>query len=157
MIREQRYDSLFQFYAGLNGIDWLLMKAQVKQESQFDPNISSKVGAVGLAQFMPATFAEWEQRCPDHFNLHAGENQLQDARDPEISIRLQCAYMAQLLKRYSGLSTFALASYNWGMGNVDKLFAQSHDWNTVVSQAPQETQNYPTVILAQYNTYKATQ
>ena len=159
MTPEQRYDSLFQFYAFQSGVDWLLMKAQVWQESRFDPNASSRVGASGLAQFMPATFTEWEQRAPDHFALHVGEAQLQDARDPEISIRLQCAYMAQLLKRYSALPSFALAAYNWGIGNVDKLFAQSHDWSAVSSQAPVETQNYPIVILAHltlYNTYKAT-
>ena len=156
MTPEQRYDSLFQFYSEVQGVDWLLMKAQVKQESAFDPNVTSRVGAAGLAQFMPATFAEWEQRCPDHFNLHAGENQLQDARDPEISIRLQCAYMAQLLKRYSGLPSFALAAFNWGMGNVDKLFAESHDWNEVASKAPQETQDYPLKIQNYYNAYKGT-
>jgi len=154
MNSNDRFDSLFQFYAEQSGVDWLLMKAQVWQESRFDPNASSRVGAVGLSQFMPSTFADWEARLPDHFALHAGEAQLQDARDPEISIRLQCGYMAQLLQRYMSLPSFALAAYNWGMGHVDGLFAKSHDWNSVVSQAPQETQNYPAVILAQYNTYK---
>ncbi len=58
MNAEDRYDSLFQFYAGQKAIDWLLLKAQVKRESAFDPNARSPVGAVGLAQFMPATWDE---------------------------------------------------------------------------------------------------
>jgi soluble lytic murein transglycosylase-like protein len=154
MDSNDRYDSLFQFYSEVVGVDWLLMKAQVKQESGFDPNVSSKAGAIGLAQFMPRTFMEWKVKMPDTFAMHTGENQLNDARDPEDSIRLQSGYMASLLKRYSGLNTFALAAYNWGMGNVDKLFAQSHDWQIVKSQAPQETQDYPDKILASYNEYK---
>ena len=152
-----RFDSLFQYFSSLwTGLDWLLMKAQAWQESRFDPNVVSKAGAIGLCQFMPATFAEWLARYPDHFALHVGEAQLQDARDPEISIRLQCAYMAMLLSRYSGLQTFALAAYNDGMGNIDKLFAESHDWGSVSQYAPPETQNYPALILSQYNTYKGT-
>ena len=59
MKKDDRYDSLIKFYAeeaGFNGKDWLRFKAQIRAESNFDPDVISPVGAKGLAQFMDATW-----------------------------------------------------------------------------------------------------
>ena len=42
----------------LPGHDWLWLKAQLIQESQLNPNAVSPVGAMGLGQIMPKTYAE---------------------------------------------------------------------------------------------------
>src|SRR5690606_20537269 len=43
----------------LPGYDWRLYKAQLWQESKLNPYATSPAGAKGIAQFMPATWAEW--------------------------------------------------------------------------------------------------
>ena len=56
--------------------DWHLIKAQVAQESAFDPNAKSPVGALGLLQLMPFTgkelgLSEQDLLIPEK-NLDAG-------------------------------------------------------------------------------------
>ncbi len=104
MKAENRYDSLIQFYAEENNIDWRLLKAQIKAESNFDSTAVSSCGAKGLAQFMPATWKEWG---------------VGSEFDSESSIMAQSRYMLYLLKRYNYNKVYALAAYNWGLGNVD--------------------------------------
>lgn len=87
--------------------------------------LKSPAGAVGIAQFMPATAAEW------------GVNPL----DPASSIDGAGRYLASLYRRFGNWSE-ALAAYNWGMGNVQRKG---------LSMAPAETRAYYTQILADVN------
>jgi soluble lytic murein transglycosylase-like protein len=137
---ENKYDELFQKYAG--NIDWLLLKAQVKQESRFNPKAVSKAGAKGLAQFMPATWNEWGKG--DVFN-------------PEASISAQARYMAWLIKYYKGDINKALAGYNYGIGNVNKKLNIEPDFSKALLLMPKETQHYVKVINQYYNEYLAKQ
>lgn len=110
MKQEDRYDSLFRWYASENDIDdWRLLKAQVKVESGFDPLVYSMAGAMGLAQFMPATFKEWSDK--------AGISQA-NPYNPEHSIACQAAYLRWLMDQFPGDRSKALAAYNFGIGNV---------------------------------------
>lgn len=117
-----KYDALFAAAGAANGIDPLLLKAQAIVESALDPLAESPRGALGLAQFMPATWAEWGQG---------------DARDPRAAIDAQARYMAWLLKhfKHDGL-TLALAAYNFGIGHVQR----ETPW-------PQETHLYVQRVL----------
>ncbi len=81
-----------------------LFARQIKQESNFNPAaVNSRSGAQGIAQFMPATWAEWG-RGGDVFDAFA-------------SIDAQGRYMRWLYERH-GEWKLALAAYNWGTGNV---------------------------------------
>lgn len=129
---EDRYDSLFAFYASEHDIpDWKLLKAQVKQESEFDPMARSGAGACGLAQFVAATFLEWSNRLgissPNPYN-------------PEHSIACQAAYMRWLMDQFPGELDRVLGAYNFGVGNEH----QHKPW-------PQETIHY----VAQIKKYHA--
>jgi len=136
MTNEQRYDSLFQFWATVYGCDWLLLKAQAKAESNFFPDAVSHVGASGLCQFMPSTFLEWSDRLKIvHANLW----------NPEHQIRCQAAYMRFLLTRYNGKVEHALAAYNWGLGHVDKY--KELAYVEVFHSFPEETVLYVDRIL----------
>lgn len=138
MKKEDRYDSLIKHYAEEYDHDWLLIKAQIKQESAFDPSATSPVTAAGLAQFMPVTFKEWAYDRlkiphPNPFN-------------PEHSIHCQCAYMRWLLDTYHFSLEDALRSYNWGMGNVLA-------WIKGEKALPKETKEYTEKIFKYYGEY----
>jgi len=105
------YDALVKRHARTYELDWRLITAQMYQESQFNPNAKSWVGARGLMQVMPRTGMELKVTNLD---------------DPDQGILAGTKLMA----RYSNLFNspeitakdrirFALASYNCGPGHVD--------------------------------------
>lgn len=103
-----------------------LLARLLYQESRYRPDIitgktKSPAGALGIAQFMPATAREF------------GINPL----DPFQSIDAAGRYLAQLFKRFGNWDE-ALAAYNWGQGNVARKGLDS---------APAETRNYFSQIL----------
>lgn len=116
-------ESIFEKAAQTYGVDVELLKAMAKAESGFDPNATSKSGAMGIMQLMPGT---------------AKGLGVTDAYDPEQNIMGGAKYIASLLEKYDGNVSYALAAYNAGSGNVDKY-----------DGIPpfEETQNYVTKIL----------
>ena len=138
--KDDRYDSLIQYYANEYNLDWLLLKAQIKQESRFDPSAVSSAGARGLCQFMPLTFGQYGAGRRDN---------------PEESIKAQCKYMAYLLGLFNGEVSLALASYNCGEGRVKKLrVIYGNSFNDIVKRLPSETQKYVPMILGFYVKYQ---
>lgn len=126
MKRSDRYDSLLQYYGEASHVGWWMLKAQVRAESNFDPEARSSAGAEGLAQFVSATWSEWG----------AGGSRY----NPEHSISAQARYMKYLLDYFDDSEEQALAAYNWGMGNVRKAFVAHGE--AFLEAAPQETQDY---------------
>ena len=140
MNAHDRYDSLFQYYAEQHDLDWLLLKAQVRAESNFDPKAVSHAGAMGLAQFMPAT---WRDVMGEGIPTNS-----------EDAIRAQCKYMTTLLKQFGELE-WALAAYNWGWGNVRNLRARKRgSFYELTSEMPQETVTYVDRILGFHSEYR---
>ena len=103
------YDDLAKKYSRQYGQDWRLITAQMYQESKFNPDAVSWVGAMGLMQVMPKT------------GLHLG---FTDLEDPEQGIHAGTKYMYQLVRRFDleipmqSRIRFALASYNVGYGHL---------------------------------------
>lgn len=91
--------------------------AQIHQESGFNPNAKSAVGAQGLAQFMPAT-AKW---IGEVYPELAGA----DVWTPAWSFRALAQYDRYLWERTAAVSNcermaFALSAYNGGLGRVNQ-------------------------------------
>ena len=141
MKAENRYDSLFQYYAEEYQLDWNLLKIQAQHESGpcLDPDAVSPVGAKGACQFMTATFAEWVVKLkikrPNPFN-------------PEHSIQCQAAMMRWLFNYFNGDTIKVLAGYNWGCGNVGRLGEEF-----ALEKTPRETRVYVSNILSAYKRY----
>lgn len=92
-----------------------LLNAVMMAESAGNPNAVSPKGAQGLFQFMPATAQQYNV---DPFN-------------PNQSAEGAARYYSDLLKANNGNLDAAIASYNFGPGNVD-----------AGRPLPQETQDY---------------
>jgi membrane-bound lytic murein transglycosylase F len=104
------YDDLIKKRAKQYGLDWRLLAAQAYQESRFDPEAKSWVGALGVFQVMPATGREMG---------------FEDLADPDQGIHAGVRYLSRLIDQFDKKLPFkqrvrfALAAYNVGKGHVE--------------------------------------
>ena len=123
-------DSLIEKYSSKNGLDKDFVKALVKQESGFNPNATSKCGAMGLMQLMPST---------------AQGLGVSNAYDIEQNIAGGTKYLKSMIDRFNGDEKLALAAYNAGPNAVKKYGG---------IPPYQETQNYVKNVLSIYENMK---
>lgn len=125
----------------------MLVTALIRQESRFEPDIKSSVGAVGLMQVMPETGAFIAN------NIKVKEYKLSD---PETSIQFGTWYLDHTHLEYNNNSMLAVASYNAGPGAVAGWLgkAKSQDPDEFVEAIPYpETYGYVKAVLGNYWNY----
>lgn len=94
-----KYDSLILKAAEKHSVNYALVKAVIKAESNFDHRAVSRVGARGLMQLMPDTA----------YALHVS-----DSFHPDQNIDGGVRYLRYLLNAYDNDLYLALAAYNAG-------------------------------------------
>lgn len=103
-----------------------LLRSVAITESGGDQFAVSGAGAQGMFQFMPGTARDMGLRGNDVF-------------DPIKSAEAAARYLSMLLQKNGGDLGKALASYNWGIGNVQKYG---------MALMPQETRQYIPKVLS---------
>ncbi|HBS5336072.1 lytic transglycosylase domain-containing protein [Klebsiella pneumoniae] len=111
---------------GKYGLPAGMLSSVAATESGGDPFAESKAGAKGLFQFMPGTAKDMGLKGRDVF-------------DPHKSADAAGRYLRFLLDATGGDLEKALASYNWGLGNVQKKG---------MDNLPSETRNYVPKVMA---------
>ena len=109
-----------------------------REESSFNPQAQSGVGAIGLMQLMPATAHEIGQRHGITFNTSYLFN-------PELNLRLGNLYYSTIKNSLEGKDVSAIAAYNGGIGSVTrwKSNLKYNDTDEFIEQIPyDETKNY---------------
>jgi soluble lytic murein transglycosylase-like protein len=124
-----KYGPLIQKASDKYKVDYSLVKAVIKAESNFNHKAVSPKGAQGLMQLMPKT---------------ASTLQVKDSFEPESNIEGGVKYLSYLMNVYNGHLPLALAAYNAG----EKAIAK---YGGVPPYA--ETKGYVRRVMALYKQY----
>jgi len=128
-------------------IDHILLYSLIRQESGFNPNARSQVGALGLMQLMPYTAKALDRSIAS-----------QSISDPKLNVGLGTKYLDKLLKKYNNNLIFTLAAYNAGDHKVNSwqksYFKYDSFLHNIESIPYAETRNYVKLIIRNMFFYK---
>jgi soluble lytic murein transglycosylase len=131
-------------------LDPLIIISLMRQESAFNPEAMSGVGAKGLMQLMPATAKRFNSKV-----------KVKHLSNPEINVAIGTKYLRQLFSRFDGNIIYALASYNAGENRIDRwkrdLFKSNDPLSTIETIPYEETRNYVKLIYRNYFFYSLLQ
>lgn len=130
MVPPAQIDALVNDNAQAQNVDPALIKAIIANESGFNANATSNVGAQGLMQLMPGTAAALG---------------VSNAYDPAQNVAGGTKYIKEMLQHFGGDVRLAVAAYNAGPGAVEK-------YGGIPPYA--QTQNYVQNVLASYAKYR---
>ena len=95
--------------ASVKDFDPVIALSLIRQESAFNKNARSRVGARGLMQIMPKTGRQLWRRLKT--------KQLSNAN---LNIKIGAKYLSNLMKKYDHNLVYTLSAYNAGEGRVSK-------------------------------------
>jgi soluble lytic murein transglycosylase len=147
----------FPFRAVIEGeaaeqcLDPLLLAAIIRQESRFTAHVTSKAGARGMSQVMPATGQQIAQRM----RIAGWDAELLFI--PDFNLHLGSRFLADRFRVDSFPVYAAIAAYNAGAQRVDRwrLWPEFGDPDLFVERvAIAETRNYVKTVYASYQWYR---
>jgi soluble lytic murein transglycosylase len=131
-------------------LDPALVAALICQESTFDENARSVVGARGLMQIMPYTGRPLARELGVRYTPKI-------LNQPETSLTFGTRYFRQMMERFDSRPEAALAAYNAGPHRVDKWLApnpQIRSDEFAESIPFSETRAYVMIILGARDQYR---
>jgi soluble lytic murein transglycosylase len=131
-------------------VDPALTAALIRQESLFDSMATSRAGARGLMQIMPAVGREMA-RSRRRTGWHADS-----LYQPRVNLEFGTSHLAWALQRYGGLER-TLAAYNAGGSRVTRWnrFPGASDPEVFVEWIPfPETRTYVRTVLRNFEFYR---
>jgi len=132
-------------------VDPYLVAGIIREESLYNPEALSPVGAIGLMQLMPTT----AQRVAKKIGLLSFERD--DLFTAEVNIRLGVKYVGQLLREYEGKVIQVIAAYNAGPKAVKRWAKKNGHRETdefVELISYKETRRYVKRVLTSYHVYR---
>jgi len=162
--RFEQLAGLFRTYGAQYDFDWLMLASFAFQESGFDQNARSHVGAIGVMQVMPSTAAD---RAVGIDNIEELENNVH-AGTKYLSV-LRGHYFSDPDMEPTERMLFTMAGYNAGPNRINRLrrvaAARGLDPNVwfnnveliVAAQVGREPVNYVGNIYRYYIAYKRAQ
>ncbi len=126
-----RYDNIIREFSEKYEVDYHLVRAVIKVESDFDPSVVSEKGARGLMQLMPET---------------AQDMNVKNVFNPRENIEGGVKYLRKLLDMFEDDLPLTLAAYNAGENVVKQYNFQIPPYK--------ETQDYVVKVLRHFENYK---
>lgn len=139
------YENSVRRHANRQQVDPGMVYGLIRQESAFDRNAKSPVGASGLMQIMPSTAKSIAKLLRE--KLFSASL----LSDPDTNVRYGTFYFRDLLERFSSNFAMAAAAYNAGPHRVNEWLPTSGSvpsdiW---VEQIPfKETRHYVSTVLS---------
>ncbi|WP_239685891.1 transglycosylase SLT domain-containing protein [Photobacterium swingsii] len=135
----------FDFFSKERDLPTTTMMALARQESAWNTEAQSPVGARGLMQLMPATAKETAKKLERNYK---GKDSL---FDPGVNIRLGSGYLKMMLDRHDNNRVYSFAAYNAGPSRVSRWQKQTDgqlDVFTFIEAIPfNETRGYVQNVL----------
>ena len=128
-------------------LDPLVVLSLIRQESVFNPEARSRVGARGLMQLMPTTARRMQRSVRDkHLAI------------PKTNLEIGAKYFQQLYRRYDGNLVYVLAAYNAGEARVERWKGTYFNGDEMLPNIESipflETRNYVKLIFRNLYFYK---
>jgi soluble lytic murein transglycosylase-like protein len=133
VLEDKPYADIIAELSQKYGVDQTLIHAMVKSESNYNPNLKSSVGAIGLMQLMPAA---------------AEGLGVQDAYDPRQNLDGGIRHLLGKLRQYNGDINMALAAYHYGSVPLSNRGITNLDDPKQLAGLPAGTRNYIRRVLS---------
>ena len=133
------YSSYVEDVSGLYDVSPLILYAIIKQESMYNPWVTSSAGARGLMQVMPETGAEIAK------TLHWPSNYKDsDLNRVPVAVNFGASYLRRVYAYFDQNKVAMLAAYNGGSGNTQQWLNLSGNDPDLLFEVIrfQETRNY---------------
>ena len=118
---ETVYRNIVEQYAAEFNLRPAFVAAVIMAESSFRPDVNSNASARGLMQLLEGTASDRARE------LGISTFSFEMVYDPGLNIRLGCAHLKYLVKKFGNDLTTVMVAYNVGEGNVKRNWLSNPD------------------------------